>query len=290
MIWRAWLCRGGIFRPWRRQYLHTPNETGTVKDGDQPYMTRMVVRRPANPKRFNGTVVVEWDNVTNQFDAENVWFFDWEHMMREGYVWVGVSAQTVGVNALQKLSPTRYGELDVGKTAGEALVPARPDADAISYDIFSQVGEAIRHPGSVDMLHGLKPKLILATGESQSADRLATYVNSIHPLARVYDGFLLLSAVGRKSAMTCVPVIKISTEFDVTPRRRPARSPTPPNSAAGKWRAPAMSTSICAPAASRWSCATMAFRWRRPWRRYAPMPRSAPASPPVMWWPRPSTS
>jgi hypothetical protein len=51
----------------------------------------MGVRRPADPKRFNGTVLVEWDNVTNLFDAENFWFFGWEHIMRAGYVWVGVS-------------------------------------------------------------------------------------------------------------------------------------------------------------------------------------------------------
>jgi hypothetical protein len=189
---------------------------GAVASTDRPYMTRVVVRRPADPKRFNGTVVAEWYNVTNQFDAENLWFFDWEHMLREGYVWVGVSTQTVGVAALKKFSPGRYGELDVGNAVvvGAGL-PARPDADALSYDIFSQVGEAIRHPTSVDMLHGLKPKLVLAVGESQSANRLSSYVNSINPSARVYDGFLLLSSLGRPIRDDLpVPVIKISTEYD----------------------------------------------------------------------------
>lgn len=193
-----------------------PMKDGAIALANQSYMTRVVVRRPADPKPFNGTVVVEWYNVTNQFDAENVWFFDWEHMLREGYVWVGVSAQTVGVAALKKFSAARYGELDVGKTvAAGAGLPAGPDADALSYDIFSQVGEAIKHPTSVDMLHGLKPKLVLAAGESQSANRLSNYVNSINPSARVYDGFLLLSSLGRRIRDDLpVPVIKISTEYD----------------------------------------------------------------------------
>jgi hypothetical protein len=193
-----------------------PMKDGVVASTDRPYLTRVVVRRPADPKRFNGTVVVEWYNVTNQFDAENVWFFDWEHMLREGYVWVGVSAQTVGVEALKKFSPARYGELDVGKrVAVGAGLPPGPDADALSYDIFSQVGEAIKHPTHVDMLHGLKPKLVLAAGESQSANRLSSYVNSINPSARVYDGFLLLSSLGRHIRDDlAVPVMKISTEFD----------------------------------------------------------------------------
>jgi hypothetical protein len=66
------------------------------------------------------------------------------------------------------------------------------------------------------MLHGLKPKVIIATGESQSASRLATYVNSIHPLAKVYDGFLLLSAIGSKIREDLIsPVFKINTEHDV---------------------------------------------------------------------------
>ena len=85
------------------------------------------MRRPADPKRFNGTVLVEWDNVTNQFDAENVWFFDWEHMMRAGYVWVGVSAQTVGVAALNKWSPDRYGTLDVGEIVASTGPNRGPD-------------------------------------------------------------------------------------------------------------------------------------------------------------------
>jgi hypothetical protein len=158
---------------------------------------------------------VEWDNVTNQFDAENVWFFDWEHMMREGYVWVGVSPQTVGIAALKKWSPTRYGEFDVGKVVAGTVPRGGPDADAMSYDIFSQVGEAIRHPGATDMLHGLKPRTIIATGESQSASRLANYVNAVHPLAKVYDGFLLLSAIGSKLREDLIsPVFKINMEHD----------------------------------------------------------------------------
>src|ERR1700744_3565137 len=86
----------------------------------QPYVTRVVVRRPADAKRFNGTVVVEWDNVTNNFDAENVWFDTWENMMRGGYVWVGVTNQTLGVDALKKFNAKRYGEMDVGKALPKA--------------------------------------------------------------------------------------------------------------------------------------------------------------------------
>src|SRR5215813_9283641 len=73
------------------RYNTPPQATATILDSDHAYKTRILVRRPADAKRFNGTVLVEWDNVTNEFDAENVWFFSWEQMLRAGYAWVGVS-------------------------------------------------------------------------------------------------------------------------------------------------------------------------------------------------------
>src|SRR3954447_20851684 len=41
------------------RYNTAPQTTGTIADGDHPYKTRIVVRRPADAKRFNGTVLVE---------------------------------------------------------------------------------------------------------------------------------------------------------------------------------------------------------------------------------------
>lgn len=201
------------------RYMTSGLATGTVVDTDLPYKTRIIVRRPADPKRFNGTVLVEWLNVTNGFDADNLWFFDWEHVLREGYAWVGVSAQNVGVSRLLSWNPTRYAGLDV--TQGGTI-----RGDALSYDIFSQAGQAIRKPVGVDPLGGLKPRVILATGESQSASRLATYINSINPLANEYDGFLLLSTLGNKfrSDLT-VPVWKVLTELDVFGSEAAARQP-----------------------------------------------------------------
>jgi Alpha/beta hydrolase domain len=199
---------------------NTPSlTTGTIIDSGHPYLTRMLVRRPADPKQFNGTVLVEWLNVTNGFDADNTWFFSWEHILEEGYAWVGVSAQEVGVARLQAWNPTRYGSLDV--TQGGTIT-----GDDLSYDIFSQAGQAVRSPVGVDPLGGLKARLVIAIGESQSAFRLATYVNSINPLANEYDGFLLLSTLGNLIRTDLsVPVWKILTEYDVAAFEAPVRQP-----------------------------------------------------------------
>jgi hypothetical protein len=196
-----------FFEGTANRYITSGTATGTVQDSGHPYRTRMVVRRPADAKKFNGTVLVEWVNVTNGFDAENFWFFAWEHVLRAGYAWVGVSAQRVGVDRLKTWSATRYGTLDVTKAGAITN-------DALSYDIFMQAGKAVRSNPAV--LGGLEAKTVLATGESQSAQRLATFINAVMPLGNVYDGAILLSNFGQAIRPDpAVPVWKLLFEWDV---------------------------------------------------------------------------
>ncbi len=197
--------------------------TGSILSSGHAYRTRVVVRRPASAAKFNGTVLVEWYNVTNGFDAENLWFFGWEHILRAGYAWVGVSAQRVGVDRLKSWSPTRYGSLDV--TEGGTITN-----DALSYDIFSQAGQAIARPAGVDILGGLRPKLVIATGESQSAQRLATYLNSVAPLGTPYHAAYLLSNFGQQIRPDVVmPTFKTLFEWDLETGEAALRQPDSKN-------------------------------------------------------------
>ncbi len=145
----------------------------------QPYATRLLVRRPADPAKFNGTVAVEWLNVTAGFDSDAEWMRVGEFFIHNGYAYVGVSAQAAGVNALKKWDPARYGALSMAD-------------DGQSYEIFSQAGLAIKQLSSTT-LGGLPIKNVIGTGVSQSAMRLVVYVNAFQPLARTYDGYLLHS-------------------------------------------------------------------------------------------------
>ena len=94
-------------------YNTPPGLIGSVKDGNHPFKIRIVVRRPMSATKFNGTVVVEWYNVSQGHDGEYDWFQSAEQMLAGAYAWVGVSNQKVGVNSLKEWSPTRYGTLDV---------------------------------------------------------------------------------------------------------------------------------------------------------------------------------
>ncbi|MGD2045552.1 MAG: alpha/beta hydrolase domain-containing protein [Gemmatimonadota bacterium] len=186
-------------------------ETGSVIDDGHAYKTRFVVRRPRNPNRFNGTVVVEWNNVTAGQDIDIDWLNIGEHLMRNGYVWIGVSAQRVGVDYLVEWSPTRYGSLDV--TEGGTI-----EGDALSYDIFADVADAVRRPDGADPLPGFLVERVFATGHSQSAGRLAVYLNNVHPLRPVFDAVMVHGGGGRMRDDQPVKIFHLMAETDM--RRR----------------------------------------------------------------------
>ena len=61
------------------------------------YTTRIVVLTPTDDAKFNGTVIVEWLNVSGGIDVPAVWFMAHREIVRDGYAYVAVSAQRVGV-------------------------------------------------------------------------------------------------------------------------------------------------------------------------------------------------
>ena len=93
--------------PTRRPVSLTTDGKWTVAPGTAPasppapYTTRVVVYRPIDPKKFNGTVVVEWLNVSGGLDADPDWTQTHNELIRDGFAWVGVSAQAQGVNQLK---------------------------------------------------------------------------------------------------------------------------------------------------------------------------------------------
>ena len=166
------------------------------------YVTRFVVRRPAAADDFNGTVVVEWNNVSVGLDVSPDWTYTADEIVRSGYAWVGVSTQMIGIEGgpvavetpasslggagvgIKNQDPERYGDL------------VHP-GDAYAYDIYTQVARALRaNDGAEPPLGDLEPATLLAMGESQSAFALTTYYDGVQPLTGAFDGFLVHSRGG----------------------------------------------------------------------------------------------
>jgi Alpha/beta hydrolase domain len=171
------------------------------------YKVRMLVRRPSDPKRFNGVVLVEWLNVTANAEGAADYSQMAEEIVRSGYAWAGIGAQASGVNAprtgLKAWDPTRYGSL------------VHP-GDAYSYDIFSQGAQALLHPNAVDPLGGLRVRQMIAAGRSQSAFRLVTYINAVHPLTRLFHGYFVHSR-GANAAGLSAEQLARDTENPIPP-------------------------------------------------------------------------
>ena len=157
--------------------------------GTAPYRTRVLVYRPVDAERFNGTVVLHWNNVTAGYD---LFSGDTPEIFAGGYAFAGLTTQRVGIDGLpaapqglRAWDPERYGQLSIS-------------SDDDSYDIFTQAARAVGpdRDRTTDPLGGLEVQRVIAMGSSQSAGRLATYVNAIQPLAGAVDGFLLLIYFG----------------------------------------------------------------------------------------------
>jgi hypothetical protein len=184
------------------RYRHAPGTTRSFdgrwtaeEAGRAPFRTRMLIRRPAHPARFNGTLVVLWNNVSLGFD---IFAGESPEIYRGGFALALVSAQRVGVHgfpatperALAGWDQARYGTL-------------RIDSDDFSYDIYTQAARLLGpdRPRTPDPLGGLQVRKLLAVGASQSAVRLATYLNAIQPQEHLFDGFYIQIYFGNGSSL-----------------------------------------------------------------------------------------
>lgn len=154
------------------------------------YRTRMYVVRPSDPGRFNGTVIVNWQNVTAGLDLGAPVADDLE----QGYAWVGVTTQRVAIEGQPSLAPGMAGTQGLPAWDPERYGTLQHPGDAFSYDIYTQAARAVgpdRPTDGVDPLGGLQPRLMIATGGSQSAMRLGSYLNIVDDTERFFDGFFL---------------------------------------------------------------------------------------------------
>ncbi len=106
--------------------------------------------------------------------------------------------------------------------------------DQGSFDLFRHAGLAVgpSRPTDVDPLGGLEVRRLVATGGSQSAMRLVTYLNAFHRDAPVFDAFLLsvwegraprpeegAVAMGARTAIRTdleAPIVVVNSEFETS--------------------------------------------------------------------------
>lgn len=220
-----------------------------VRTPDAPYATRVLVRRPSDPKRFSGTVIVELLNPSNRMDLNIGWAISYEEWMRKGDAWVGITAKPISVVALKAFDAQRYAALswpnplqldDPKNCATIAGDSSRSTENGLVWDIHRQVARWLRgndasnpfrvnERSAVERLH--------AWGYSQSGSFLYTYINAIHPIdvkmfgRSLFDAYFIGVASGPAPINQCsarpegddprrkirdvgVPVVRVMTQSD----------------------------------------------------------------------------
>jgi hypothetical protein len=155
-----------------------------------PYRTRLMVRRPADPADFNGTVVIEWWNSTAGFDVAPVWDASHGYFARKGIAYVGWtnSNQSLGFlvdgcRPLPSFNPTcgtRYETLFLGDN-GQA------------YEIGSQIANALKNGPNSPLPEGFAVERVFHAGQSQQGGSMVTYASAFH-LDGVNDGYFVQAA------------------------------------------------------------------------------------------------
>jgi hypothetical protein len=197
-----------------------------VRTQNVPYVTRILVRRPANAAKFSGRVVVEMMNPSNLMDLNIGWAIHRDEFLRRGDAWVGLTAKPVAVTTLKTFDPERYRLLNWGNPLAindPANCQVRGNGDSQStenglvWDINSQVGAWLRSADAKNPFRyggaASKARRVYGWGYSQTGGFLYTYINAIHPRLvaedgrPMFDGYLVAVAGGPSPINQCAPPI-----------------------------------------------------------------------------------
>jgi len=169
-----------------------------------PFTTRILVRRPLDPKRFNGTAIVEPLNPSSPVDLPIMWAQSYQQFMADGYAWVGVTIKPNTIKSLKRFDPRRYASLEMPSPFPQPLCratdinpwaqPTTPDDETgLAFDILSEVGALLKSDTKSNPL--LSPaKRLYMTGQSQTAGYARTYATVFGEREAAPDGRPLYDA------------------------------------------------------------------------------------------------
>lgn len=139
------------------------------------YVTRILVRHPANPAEFSGRVVVEPFNTSFGEDRDALWAQVAGLLQAQGDGWIGVTGRAMGAAQLRKFDPSRYAGIDF-------------PVNDLAWDVLRDVGVLVKAGGHGSPLGHLSIERVYLGGYSQSAVDIATFAMAFNTMARLTDG------------------------------------------------------------------------------------------------------
>jgi hypothetical protein len=167
-----------------------------------PYQTRIIVRRPKDPKAFSGTVVAE-----AQHSGGRSLIFEWSRVsvLTRHHLFVEIVHSAANVNTLKMFNGERYASLNI--------------ANGQANEIIAQVGRLMKAKAGPFAAYDVKRVTLMGTSASSATVRtyLAAHAEQRMPDGKpIYDGFLLTSTLGNTPLpVVDVPMIQMPTQTEV---------------------------------------------------------------------------
>jgi len=172
-------------------YANNPplSPSDVVGIDDLPYQTRIMVRRPVNPKKANGTVVIEWWNSTAGFDTAPAWDTSAEYFANEGVTYVGVTNSATSIGFMVSGCSAFGGPPTCGTRYSTLSIPE----NGLAYDIVNQLTNLLKSDDPDNPLPpAYRPDIVLHAGESQQAGSVVTFASGFHEPG-LSDGYFVQS-------------------------------------------------------------------------------------------------
>jgi hypothetical protein len=169
---------------------------------EAPYTTRLLIRRPGDPAKFSGNVVVEILNSTANFDIDRMWVNSWPFFMRNGDIYIGITSKGHVVDSLLKFDKKRYEPINWSNPLPERAVPPGAAAtgpfrflpqfeSGLFWDMLIDLAELLRSDAPENPVRDYPDRYLYLTGWSQSGSYIARMLKSFYPPGKpLFDGYL----------------------------------------------------------------------------------------------------
>jgi hypothetical protein len=225
-----------------------------VKTPNAPYGTRILVRRPADPARFSGNVVVELLNEARSYDWAFVWGVSYPYFVEHGDAFVGITHFPQNIDSLKKFNPTRYAALSYANPNPTETCGAQPTTsnseEGLRWDSITQIGALLKSKASTGPMAGFNVQNVFLTSHHGQA---VTYAIAFDARSNrlngkpIFDGYMIKSSDNPTRLSRCdaappngdprqvvknlsVPMIRVVPQSEVL---RPNASRRPDSDAAG---------------------------------------------------------
>lgn len=170
--------------------LERRGEGQAVLAADLPYVTRIVVRRPADPKRFSG--FVHFEPIHPSQGGTSHWLVNGSYIMDSGDIYVAVGmGDDAPSRRISREGPVPTAQSQLLKWFDKARYAptAWPEEDGIRYQVMADIGALLRGASPNNPLHGLRVRRMIVGGWSFTGSVQRSFINEgFHDRARLSDG------------------------------------------------------------------------------------------------------